>query len=82
MPFKFRYPMIKLDQFLKLQGWVSTGGQAKHLIQNGEVSVNGQVETRRGRKLNAGDVVELDDQAQQVSPAAMTPPVTPEGQDS
>lgn len=57
---------IKLDQFLKLTGAVGTGGQAKLLIQGGEVLVNGQVETRRGRKLKPGDVVELDGQSFQV----------------
>lgn len=49
---------IHLDQFLKLQGLVSTGGQAKMLIQGGEVKVNGRVETRRRRQLRIGDVVE------------------------
>jgi ribosome-associated protein len=48
---------IKLDQFLKLANVVNTGGEAKHLIQSGEVEVNGVVETRRGRKLRHGDVV-------------------------
>lgn len=48
---------IKLDQFLKLMGAVQTGGQAKLLIQSGEVEVNGEVETRRGRKLTIGDRV-------------------------
>ena len=51
---------IKLDQFLKLAQIVQTGGQAKILIQAGQVLVNGEVETRRGRKLYAGDVVEVD----------------------
>lgn len=46
---------IKLDQFLKMVGMASTGGQAKLLIQAGEVRVNGTVETRRGRKLMKGD---------------------------
>ena len=50
---------IKLDQFLKWQGLVETGGQAKQLIQSGAVRVNGQVETRRGRKLVDGDTVTL-----------------------
>ena len=50
---------IQLDQFLKLTGIVGTGGQAKALIQSGEVRVNGVVETRRGRKLKAGDVVQF-----------------------
>ncbi len=50
-------PFIKLDQFLKLAGVVSTGGQAKQLILAGQVRVNGEVETRRGRKLRFGDEV-------------------------
>jgi ribosome-associated protein len=48
---------IKLDQFLKLAQIVQSGGEAKHLIQSGEVRVNGVIETRRGRKLRHGDVV-------------------------
>lgn len=52
---------IKLDQFLKWQGWVDTGGRAKQLIQAGQVRVNGRVETRRGRKLVDGDTVTLGD---------------------
>lgn len=52
-------PPLCLDQFLKLCGLVSTGGQAKLLIQGGEVKVNGQVETRRRKKLSPDDVVEL-----------------------
>ena len=51
--------MIKLDQFLKIQGMVSTGGEAKQLIQSSEVKVNGEIEIRRGRKLSQGDLVEL-----------------------
>ena len=50
---------ICLDQFLKLNTISETGGHAKLMIQNGEVSVNGEVETRRRRKLVAGDVVEV-----------------------
>lgn len=46
---------IKLDQFLKLKGIASTGGQAKLMIQSGEVKVNGSLETRRGRQLVEGD---------------------------
>jgi ribosome-associated protein len=48
---------LRLDQFLKLCGITDTGGQAKLLIQSGEVKVNGQVESRRRRKLVAGDVI-------------------------
>jgi ribosome-associated protein len=50
---------IKLDSFLKWQNLVETGGQAKLVIQNGEVRVNNKVETRRGRKLVNGDKVTL-----------------------
>ncbi len=53
---------MKLDQFLKWQGWVATGGEAKHLIKSGEVMVNGSVETRRGRKLNPTDIVRFGDE--------------------
>ena len=51
---------IKLDQFLKWQSVVGSGGEAKLLIADGAVRVNGEVETRRGRKLRAGDRVELE----------------------
>ena len=50
---------IHLDQFLKAQSRVATGGQAKGVIQGGEVLVNGEVETRRRRQLRHGDVVEF-----------------------
>ena len=50
---------LRLDQFLKLRGIADTGGQAKLLIQNGEVQVNGEAETRRRRKLVIGDVVKV-----------------------
>lgn len=53
---------IKLDQFLKLAGVVRSGGEAKHLIQSGGVMVNGEVDTRRGRKLRHGDVVIVADE--------------------
>jgi ribosome-associated protein len=51
---------MKLDQFLKFQGVVATGGQAKQLIQDGRVEVNGALETRRGRKLVPGDRITLE----------------------
>ena len=50
---------LRLDSFLKLRGAVDTGGHAKFLIQNGDVKVNGVVETRRRRKLHNGDLIEL-----------------------
>ncbi len=50
---------IRLGQFLKLADLVDTGADAKGLLARGLVRVNGEVETRRGRQLVAGDVVEL-----------------------
>ena len=47
---------IKLDAFLKFCGAVGTGGEAKLRVADGEVSVNGEVCTQRGRKLRGGDV--------------------------
>lgn len=52
---------IRLDHFLQHCGLAQTGGHAKLLIQNEEVSVNGEVETRRRRKLHQGDVVSCQD---------------------
>lgn len=53
---------LRLDQFMKLNNASETGGQAKVLIQGGQVKVNGQIETRRRRKLVPGDVVEVHGQ--------------------
>jgi len=50
---------IKLDSFLKAVNAVSSGGEAKMLIQDGHASVNGELESRRGRKLRHGDRVVL-----------------------
>ncbi len=50
---------IKLDQFLKWANVVSSGGEAKHLIVEGYVKVNGEIETKRGRKITKGDIIEL-----------------------
>jgi ribosome-associated protein len=55
-----------LGQALKVASVVGSGGEAKVVIQAGEVLVNGEVETRRGRKLVAGDVVEVDDERLEV----------------
>lgn len=51
---------IKLGQALKKAGFVGSGVDAKMVIQNGEVTVNGETEERRGRKLYPGDVVSYD----------------------
>ena len=57
-----------LGQALKAANLVGSGGEAKVLIQGGEVLVNGEVETRRGRKLQRGDVVEVGDERLEVRP--------------
>ena len=57
---------IKLQDLLKLANAVETGGEAKECIQSGEVLVNGEVCTMRGKKCRAGDVVELDGQSVEV----------------
>ncbi len=54
---KIETEFIRLDSLLKLTGMVDTGGQAKILIQNGEVAVNGEICTMRGKKLRPGDRV-------------------------
>lgn len=53
---------IKLDQFLKFENIAGTGGEAKSIIQDGLVKVNGKVETARGKKLYRGDVIEVFDE--------------------
>ena len=55
-----------LGQALKAASLVGSGGEAKVVIQAGEVSVNGEVETRRGRRLEEGDVIEVDDERLEV----------------
>ena len=50
---------INLDQFLKWANIVMSGGEAKHIIQAGEVEVNGEVELKRGKTLKVGDIVSL-----------------------
>ena len=52
---EIRGDTIRLGQLLKVAGVVGSGGEAKALIAEGEVTVNGEVETRRGRQLHAGD---------------------------
>lgn len=51
---------IKLDSLLKFAGVVETGGEAKEAVQSGQVQVNGEVCTMRGKKLRPGDVVTLE----------------------
>ncbi|HIS53159.1 MAG TPA: RNA-binding S4 domain-containing protein [Candidatus Onthomonas avicola] len=60
---KITTEFIKLDSLLKYEGLAETGGEAKLLIQEGRVRVNGAVCTQRGKKLRPGDRVELGDTA-------------------
>ena len=59
---KLRDEYIKLGQALKVAGFVESGVDAKFVIQDGLVSVNGEIEVQRGKKLYAGDVVSFDGQ--------------------
>ena len=61
LDFTLRGEFITLDALLKASGVASSGGAAKVLIAEGGVHVNGEAETRRGRKLRAGDVVAMSD---------------------
>ncbi|OMC34330.1 RNA-binding protein [Mycobacterium sp. GA-1841] len=58
---------IRLGQFLKLASLIDSGADAKAVIADGLVSVNGEVEIRRGRQLRPGDTVTLGDQAARVA---------------
>ncbi len=60
MQIHLREEFIKLGQALKAADLVEDGVEAKIVIQNGEVYVNGEVDTRRGRKLYDGDIVEYN----------------------
>ena len=57
---KITTEFIKLDSLLKFEGLTGTGGEAKERIQDGEVLVNGETCTMRGRKIRPGDTVSLD----------------------
>ena len=57
---KLRDEFIKLGQALKAAGFVESGAEAKDVINDGLVTVNGEIDTRRGRKLYDGDIVVFD----------------------
>lgn len=61
-----RDDFIKLGQALKLSGLVSSGVEAKEVIQEGLVKANGEIDTRRGKKLVAGDIFEFEGNKVQV----------------
>ncbi|MDD2850612.1 MAG: RNA-binding S4 domain-containing protein [Desulfuromonadaceae bacterium] len=62
-------PYIKLDSFLKAENLVSSGGEAKIMIAEGHIRVNGVVELRRGRKLYSGDRVTFNKESRSVESA-------------
>jgi len=66
VPFVLRGEHITLDALLKATGMAHSGGGAKVLIAEGQVQVNGEVDTRRGRKLRASDIVQLAEQRVQI----------------
>lgn len=57
---KIEDEFIRLDNLLKFSGIVPTGGQAKFLIQNEQIKVNGEICTMRGKKMRAGDIAEYE----------------------
>ena len=63
MKFKLEDEYIQLQNVLKVCGLVDSGAMAKNIIQDGLVKVNGDVETRRGKKIRVGDVVTVFDES-------------------
>ena len=68
-PIQIAGDMIRLGQLLKLAGVVDDGAQARELIENGEVTVDGEVDRRRGRQVRPGSVVGLGDISVRVTTA-------------
>lgn len=64
---KLRDDYIKLGQALKAAGFVDSGVEAKFVIQDGLVKVNGNTELQRGKKLTDGDIVEYDGKSIRIS---------------
>ncbi|MBQ7965644.1 MAG: RNA-binding S4 domain-containing protein [Ruminococcus sp.] len=58
---KINEEFIRLQDLIKFAGVVPTGGQAKYLIQNGEIKVNGEVCTMRGKKMRDGDIAQFEE---------------------
>lgn len=63
---KIKTPFIKLDQFMKFAELVQGGGEAKILIQDGLLEVNGEVCTQRGKKLYIGDRIQFENETYEV----------------
>ena len=70
MPIAITTEFIKLESFLKLANAVESGGMAKNVIQDGEVFVNDEICTMRGKKLRPGDSVRFDGEVYLVTDAA------------
>ena len=66
MNITFKGDFIRLDDALKISGLVATGGHAKVAIQNGEVTVNGEICTMRGKKLRGGEIITFQEKTVQV----------------
>ncbi len=64
---QIRGEMIRLGQLLKLSNLAGSGADARDLILESGVTVNGEIETRRGRQLHRGDVVAIGDEAMRVT---------------
>ncbi|MFJ2551907.1 RNA-binding S4 domain-containing protein [Microbacterium sp. NPDC087591] len=60
--------MIRLGQFLKYSGLLDSGGDAKEVVIDGYVTVNGEVDRRRGRQLHDGDLVSFEGRTVRVRP--------------
>ncbi|WP_371316324.1 RNA-binding S4 domain-containing protein [Shewanella sp. NIFS-20-20] len=69
LPLRTGDEFVELYKVLKIQGWVDGGGDAKHLISEGQVKVNGMVETRKRKKLVVGDKVQFNDAVVVISQA-------------
>ena len=63
---KIKTEYIELQQLLKMEDYISSGGQAKYYLQENEVYVNGVLETRRGRKLRTSDVIRIGKEEYQI----------------
>ena len=62
MDIKISTEFIKLDQLLKFSGIIGNGSDAKFLISDGQVEVNGEIATQRGKKIRSGDVVKVGEE--------------------
>lgn len=64
---KINEEFIRLDNLMKFSGLCNSGGRAKYLIQNGEVKLNGEVCTMRGKKIRPGDKIEYQNRMIEVT---------------